>query len=208
MLVYKNFDVVPGISSDLKFEVLDDTFLKVDLTGYSYKLEVFNSDRTLKFVANDGFTSTLGAASKVLSDTETLSLGSGLFQYRLVIKNGSGVSSQVCKGFLACAEPVYVESSDTSSSATVLPDGSIYLYQSAGITLGMWYSIHEFQRLMVSGVGRVGLDLRNNIGAVQISSEVYNNTTGDESQWIPYVGQSTSFRVNQIFGANTVRLLF
>jgi hypothetical protein len=205
MLVNKNFDVVPGIGIKLEFPLLDDTFLKMDLTDYTFKFEVLNQDLTLKFIANADFVATTGLLTKFLTDPETLAIGTGLQQYRLVIKDPDGVSTLVYKGFLTCAEPAYSESGPTNS--ITLPDGSIYLTAPGYVTLGLWYAISSYQRFVVNGVGRLGLDLRNNVGNVTVSSEMFNNTVNEENEWLPYIGQNTSFRINQIFGANTIRYL-
>lgn len=207
MLVYKNFDVVPGISVDMDFPLVDDTFIKIDPTGFNFKLEVFNPDLRLRFIANTGFVTSLGSASRTLSDSETLTFKQGLLQYRLVSRDLNNKSVLRYKGFLTCAEPKYSELADPTNTNTVLPDGSIYMTTPGPIILGMWYSVSNYQRILVSGVGRVGMDLRNNVGGITISSEFYNNTVNEQNEWIPYVGQSTSFRINQIFGANTLQYL-
>ena len=207
MLTYKNFDIVPGISTKLEFDLVDDTFIKLNLTGYNFKLEVLNKDLSLRYSTNAGFTTVTGKVTRVLTESETLSIGSGQYQYRLVIKDPSEVSTLSYKGFFTCSEPTYSEFSSANNINITLPDGSIYITSPSFIALGTWYSVTNYQRILVSGVGRLGLDLRSNIGLVQVSSEYFTNTVGDEIEWTPYVGQNSSFRLTQIFGANTVRYL-
>lgn len=206
-ILYKNFDSVPGIPLSLEFTLMDDTFLKIDPTGFSFKLEVLNTDLSLRYVSTTDFVTSLGAVKRLLTEDETMGIGSGLFQYRLVMKDATTLNVLVFKGFLNCSEPEFIEGADPSSNMVVLPDGSIYIAKPTTLTPGFWYAISSYYRLVVSGVGTLALDLKNNVGAVVIADQRFGNPTDEDAEWVPYFGQNTSFRITVLAGNPVVKYL-
>ena len=208
MLTHKNFDITPGLPTVLNFEVLDDTYIKVDLTTYTtFKIEVLNEDTSLKFTSLTGFTPGIGTLTRTLTDTESSGIGTGLFHYRVVCKDSLGFSTLIAKGFFNVGEPVYSEISTPLSTTTILPDGSVYIGSPQFISFNVWYAITSNYRIIVGGVGFLSLDLRDNLGGVFIRTETFTNSIGDDRQWNPNFGQFTSFRIIQTYGSNSIKYL-
>lgn len=207
ILDFKNFNLVPGIPSKIEFDLIEDTFIHTDVSLYTFKLEVLNQDLTLRFTSTEYTIISLGKIQFLLLESDTLSIGTGLFQYRLIAKDTSGFPNLSFKGFFEVDEPFYVESGTPTSGNTILPDGSIYLGSATTLVPNTWYAISSYYRLIITGIGRVVLDLRNNIGTTFIAVEVFNNETSDPIQWIPDMGQNSSFRISTVFGTPSAKYL-
>lgn len=204
---YKNFDLTPGIGSQLVFDVADETGLPLDTTGFEGRIEVLNNDNSLRYVVAPGkFSPGLGKITATLGEGDTRLIGPGLLRYRLVLKNTSLVSSIVATGFFNVAEVPY-DSTGTATGTIVLPGGSIYVGAPITLVLGAWYEISSYYRFLVSGTGILTLDLRNNVGTVTIRSENFTNITDDTVEWVPFMGPNTSFRINSLSGSCTVKFL-
>jgi len=202
---YKNFELTPGISQDLIFEILDDTYLKVDLTGYTAKLEVLNENSSLRLTSTTSSVIGLGNLKVPVVDVDTLKIGSGQYQYRLVLTDSSSKTRVQYKGFLTLSEPVFNSGSIAPVQNVVLADGSLFLNAPDSLSLGVWYSTVNPYRLMVSGTGVLSMDLRDPAGAITMDTQRFVGDPTSEVQWVFYYGPNPGFRINQNSGTNTIR---
>jgi hypothetical protein len=197
--------MTPGISGDLDFEVLDDTFLKIDLTGYTSKLEVINDDTSLRLTSSNSTVVGLGEFKVSMPDVDTLKIGSGQYQYRLILTDASSKTRLAYKGFITMAEPVYNIGSVAPVQNVVLADGSLFLNAPDNLSLGVWYSTLNPYRLLVSGSGVLSLDLRHSDGYIDMDNERFVGDPSGEAQWVFWYGPYPAIRINQHSGTNTIR---
>ena len=96
---YKNLEITPGIATTFKFDLLGDDFLKIDITGYTFKFEVLDISGKLKLVNLIPAQSGLGFISFTLSEQDGSILKDALYQYRVVIISPAQVGRLCYKGF-------------------------------------------------------------------------------------------------------------
>jgi hypothetical protein len=206
MVIHKNFDITPGFSAKLEFKVEDETGIEVNTTDYSARLEFLNSDGSLFKALTVGFDFGIGIIKCSISDIDTKLLTKGLYRYRCILTDTNLVSSLAYSGFIACSEPTYL-GVNSNSQGIILPNGSLYIGSPVNINFGDWYEISSYYRFLVNGIGILSLDVRNNTDIINLRIQYYESPVSDTQQWIPYLGQNTSFRINSISGNCVVTYL-
>lgn len=206
-LTYKNLEITPGISTLLSFDILDDNFLKVDLTGSVCKLEIFDSHEKIIFSSPSPNLVSLGLINFHISDIQSRVLKHGLYNYRLVTVNSGSISRIYYKGFVSVSTPEFNVNDNAENNIITLPDGSIYANSAITLVPDSWYALSSVFRFLVSGVGTFTMDGRDLHGIVWRNMGVYNSTSLDDTRWIPELSGMTAFRVKLVAGNATVRYL-
>ena len=206
-LVYKNLNVTPGITSILPFEVLDDNFIKVNLTGSTCKLEILDKNKKIVFSSTSPSLVELGSVTFTLSNLENRVLEENLYYYRVVILDANSISKVYYKGFIAISAPEFNLEDDAYNNVIVLPDGTIYANSAITITPDVWYAVSSTFRFLASGIGTFVVDGRDLHGIVWGNLSAFNSTSLDESRWIPTLDGMTAFRIKLVAGNATIRYL-
>lgn len=206
MVQYKNLELTPGIGTNLSFRLVDDTYLDIDTTGYTFKLEVFSKIYAdLKLVITTPVSQSLGLVIFNIDRDSSATLDLSQYSYRLIITSPALVDTVSHKGFITILHPVFDASSTPSNSVVTLPDGSIYSTTAITIVPGQWYSLSAFRRFVVSGIGKVSIDGRNTRGTITMGVTFFDNGLVDEFEWNPPMANYSSFRIAQLTGSNVVR---
>ncbi len=206
---YKNLDLVPGIPTQYKFEILDETYLKVDLTNHTFKLEVFEvyNPKKLVFTKTTPDSTSLGEVLFSISETDAIVFKSGLYFYRLVVISPNSISKVYFQGFISASTPSFNIDESVAGGTIILPDGTIYANSAIDISLEYWYAISSTYRFLVSGLGVLVIDGKDIRGTVWPNLSVFNSTGLDETRWIPDLAGMTSFRIKAASGSPTIRYL-
>lgn len=214
-MIYKNFNVAPGMSQDLYFTVRDETGLRMDLSeDYTFRLEITDSNYTLRGLLTTAYTAGLatGELGFNLSPQAGLDIvaptgEAGNFEYRLVlISSVVGVQPLVAaKGWLNFSAAVYNPLSIPGSNEYILPDGTIYTSVPVTMTPDEWYALSGNWRLVVSPTGLVSLDSRDLAGGVTINSHRLANDGPVDITWTPDMTGKTAIRMHVVQGACTVK---
>lgn len=206
-MVYLNFDVTPGITKKLFFEVLDDTGRKKDLTGYNLVLQVFDKRQEIMFTNTVFQIGIKGVASAILSGEQTLIFEEGYYKYRLVATDPQGNTEVLYKGFVAASPPNYLEGQTALGTSITLPNGVIYPTSALVIAGETWYAISSVYRFLVSGSAVMVLDGMDIRGTVFPNVSVFINQAISEISWVPDLSGLTAFRIKIINGSPVIRYL-
>lgn len=208
MLEYQNIDLVPGVKKKITFDIRDETSLKIDLTtGFEFKFEIFDKNDTLLISKITPVSSGVGNVVFQIDGADGLLLEKGQYTYRLIITDSSGLPVQYAKGFITCDTPLFDPLSEPGASITILPDGSLYATSTVTIIPNTWYAIATYFRFVVSGVGIIALDGRDNVGNVWGNLNVMQTVIDEETQWQPSLSGMSAFRITQVSGTNIVKYL-
>lgn len=208
MLEYKNIELVPGVKQKITFDVRDDTSLKVDLTtGYTFKFEIFDKNNVLVISKITPVSHGVGNVIFQIDGADGLLLEKGQYTHRLIITDSDGLPVQYSKGLVTCDTPVYDALSEPGASVTTLPDGSLYATSTVTIIPNTWYAIATYFRFVVSGIGIIALDAKDNVGNIWGNLNLLQTVIDEDTMWQPDLTGKSAFRITQISGSNIVRYL-
>lgn len=204
---YKNLDITPGLPVIFHFELLDINGVKLNLNGYTFKLDILNSNKEIILSKVTPDVVSLGLASFGLNAVETSKIKGPVSTYSLVVTSSASFGTLSYKGFLASQPGVFNANDFGTGVSTVLPDGSIYATGPITVAYDSWYAIATYFRFMVTGVGVLVADGRDIRGTVYPNLSVYSSTSPTEERWIPDFSGMTAFRVKKVSGSVTTRYL-
>lgn len=204
---YKNLEIVPGLPVVYRFELLDDDFLKLDLTGYTFKFEVFDEDKKIVLTRTIPDSTALGLVTFSFNSIETSTLHSPLYTYRLIATTPGSFGTLTYKGFVSSTIPGFNQNDTGSGSSTILPDGTIYATGPITLVMDQWYATSSFYRFLSSGIGVLVIDGRDLNGTTWPNRGVFYSTSPTATRWIPDLAGMTAFRIKLVSGSCTVRYL-
>lgn len=206
---YRNLEITRGIPTPIVFEILDDTGLKVNLVGHTFKFEVFDSNNKLVFTDNVPTFVDLGSIEFSINAAESVIFKDPLYTYRFVVINPSLVPKLYYKGYLSSGSIIFDVSTTPDTTQVALPDGTIYPNGPLTVTPDVWYALVSNYRFLVSGYGVVVIDGKDIHGSVWGNLELYESNTFEESIWTPQPSLygMISFRIKQAIGTNTIKYL-
>lgn len=205
---YKNFDIQPGTTAKLRFDVLDANGLKVDLSSGATKFEVFDNNGIMVFSKVNTTTPELGVSEISLDTNDTKVFKDSIYDYRLILVKGQDTTT-IYNGFLATAGdvPIFDFSSTAAGNSITLPDGTIYANSAVVLIPDTWYAISSSFRFLVSGICVLVIDGKDLHGTVWYNRSVYSSNVLNETRWIPDLEGMTAFRIKVASGSCTIRYL-
>jgi hypothetical protein len=206
VLTYLNLETILGIDKVFSFDIVDDTGLPVDMTGYTFRFEVFDSNNFLKVAKTGPDSLSVGVVNFKVLAQDMANFIDSQYQYRLFLINTTGSTDIYYQGILNVDIPAYSDSL-VSPGSMVLPDGSIYVTAPLILQFGVWYATLNFYRLLVSGIGTMTVDARDITGNIYGNQDTYQSLVLDTIQWLPNLTGMNAFRINQILGTNVVQYL-
>ena len=204
---YKNIEITAGLENKFTFEILDESFLKVNMTGFAFKFEVFDSYDKLIISDTTPDLVTLGSVVFKIANVDSFLLKDAIYQYRLVLIDTSSAIKLYYKGFAAVGPVRFNLNSNATSDIITLPDGSLYATTATIVITDVWYALSEYMRFLVSGLGVLVIDGRDLRGTVYRNLSVFESNSFGESRWIPPMQGMTAFRIKQVTGTNLIRYL-
>lgn len=203
---YKNLEITTGLDAAFIFPIQDENGLDLVMTGYTFKLEIFDVDETLVLTQSIPNQVSTGSLKFLFSRDETKSLKGPVYNYRLIIIDGTGFGKLYYQGFLSCESPIFSES-QTPTNTTILPDGTLYPTGAVNVIPDIWYAISTYYRFLISGIGTLVIDGKDLRGTVFLNRGVFIATDGQNTRWIPELEGMTAFRINQVSGTPTIKYL-
>lgn len=205
MQIYKNLELVKGMDSSFSFELKDDTYLNIDLVGYTFRLEVYDFDGVFKLIITDPTFGPTGVVTFSISAGESGILSSPQYGYRLVVISPTSSYEVMATGMLTVAKPPFSETSLNNS--IVLPNGTVYVTAPTSIQKDIWYATTDMFRLVITGVGVMTVDGKNLAGNVFGNLDTYQSLVLDQNVWRPNLTGMNAFRLKQVAGNNAVQFL-
>lgn len=205
MQLYKNLEIVKGMDSSFTFNLKDETFLDLDTTGYTFRLEIYDFDGTFKVIITDPIFGATGEVHFLMSAGQTSVFSNPQYGYRLIGFSPQGIYEVLATGMLTIALPPF---SDTSlNNVTALPNGTLYITAPTDLQKNVWYATTDMYRLVVTGIGVMTVDGKNLAGNVFGNLDTYQSIVMDENVWRPNLVGMNAFRLKQVAGNNLVRFL-
>ena len=204
---YKNLEITAGLENKFVFDILDDSGLKINLTGYTFKFEILDdADKLIISVTTPSATS-LGSATITIANVDSFLLKGPLYQYRFVLISPTNSAKIFYRGFVAVGPVVFNPNQDPTSDVITLPDGTIYATTATTIVPDVWYALSAYMRFLVSGIGVLVIDGRDLRGTVFGNLSVFESNGFEETRWMPPTDGMTAFRIKQVVGTNIIRYL-
>ncbi len=212
---YKNFDLIPGMPTEVSFLLRDSTGLRRDLTpGYTFRLEILGQDQRLLVLKTTPDVNSLndGIVKFIISGQDGLDMvlptnTKGNFPYRLILTSlaTDGPVSLEAQGYFACSEPVFAANSTPLSGNELLPDGSIYTSVPVIMEEDTWYALSNFWRFVVSPGGLVSIDSRDLTGTILIDVARMLNPGPMDHEWKPDLSGQNAVRIHVVSGSCFVK---
>jgi hypothetical protein len=204
---YKNLDITPGLPAVLSFELLDDNFVKIDPTGYTFKLDILDKNRKIILSKSADNVIGLGNVTFICNSLETAKIEGPVSAYSLVVIASNSFGRLAYTGFLASRPGVFDVNDVGTGSTIILPDGSLYPTGRVTVQYDSWYAIATFFRFLVSGTGTLVIDGRDLRGITFPNMSVFIANTPTAERWIPNLHGMTAFRIKQVSGLTSTEYL-
>jgi hypothetical protein len=206
-LKYENISITAGVPATLGFIIRDRTGVPVDLTGYTYRFEMFDTQSQLKLVKTVPTSSGVGSVVFQITGNDGLAFLDNLYTYRLVLTPSSGGSELFFKGYVSVNSPGYDPNSTPGGATVTLPDGTLYPLAPLMLVNDTWYAVTSYYRVLVTGIVTIRLDTRDHLGNITGNVEIFQTSTMDPTEWHPNFGPDTAFRINVTSGGATIQYL-
>jgi hypothetical protein len=187
----------------LSFELLDETDLPLNLTGYTFMLSIEDSEGNVKFRKELPESAVDGLVTFLVTAQDLGKLYSNQYEYYLQVNPSVGNSFIAFSGLLTAVGT----GPSSSQSSLILPDGTIYLTSPTLLSFNTWYATTSLFRLQVSGSGVMTVDGRDLTGNILGNMDTYQSLVMDTNLWRPQVFSSNAFRLKQVLGNNLVTFL-
>lgn len=204
---YDNISITAGVPAVLAFVIRDQTGVPIDLTGYTYRFEMFDSQRQLKLVKTVPTSSGVGSVTFQVTAADGLAFSDTLYSYRLILTPTSGLSTLYFEGYVSVNTPGYDPNTSPGGSTVTLPDGTLYPLAPVFLQPDTWYAVTSYYRVLVSGIVTVSLTTKDFQGNITGNAEIFQTTTLDPVLWNPAFGSGTAFKVNVVSGGATLQYL-
>jgi len=212
-LVNLNWSITQGTDYSLELPFQDSTYLNLDPSLYTFKLEIFSiselEDSKLVFASTSGFSGVPGTITKIFSKTDLAGLDHGLYKYRVIAVNTSTTTTGIiAKGFVTVEVPAFDLSQAAYQPTVALSDGTLYANEALFINLNVWYVASNVMIFNVYGLATLSIELKMASGSLISPFAIFVTPDSTMSTWaIPKDGVY-AFRVNRVAGDLTSRVQY